>query len=59
MYSISKDYLDFITGLLTESGGGGSPFDGPPANVKGNINNGALGFFLAAAVTKKEGIINN
>jgi hypothetical protein len=57
MYSISKAYYDFLTGALTETGGGGSPFDGPPANIKGNISNGALGFFLATAVSTKSCIV--
>ena len=58
MESISKSYFDFLNGALTESGRGGGPFDGPPANVQGNITNGALGFFRASAVNYKTCIIH-
>jgi len=57
MLSISKEYFNFLNDVLTESSGGSNPFSGPPANVKGNISNGALGFFLAAAVSSKSCII--
>jgi hypothetical protein len=43
--------------LRRNQGTVGGPFTGPPANVPGNINNGALGFFLAAAVSEVEMVI--
>lgn len=30
---------------------------GPPANVKGNISNGGMGFFMASSVSKYEGVV--
>ncbi|MBN2612725.1 MAG: DUF4249 domain-containing protein [Bacteroidales bacterium] len=48
MFSISKAYHDFLTGLLLETVWKGSPWDGPPANAVSNISNGAIGFFRAS-----------
>jgi hypothetical protein len=31
-------------------------FSGPPANIKGNINNGGVGFFTAHSVTRSYAI---
>lgn len=45
MYSISEEYYDFLIGLMLETMWRGSPWDGPPANVPSNINNGAKGYF--------------
>lgn len=50
MYSISKDYYDFLSALMTETVWRGSPWDGPPANVPGNVNNNARGYFRASDV---------
>ncbi|MFH0894136.1 MAG: DUF4249 domain-containing protein [Bacteroidota bacterium] len=54
--SISKEYFDFIYQLMMNSYQD-PMFSGPPANVKGNISNGALGYFSASAVTSVEKII--
>ena len=48
MYSISKEYNDFLTSLLLETVWKGSPWDGPPANAVSNVSNGALGYFRAS-----------
>mgnify|MGYP001002094504 CR=1 FL=1 len=50
-YSISKEFYDFITSLMLETYWNAGPMSGPPANIKGNISNGALGFFRATDVT--------
>jgi hypothetical protein len=42
---ITKDYFNFLYSAMKEVGGGNPLFSGPPANVKGNISNGALGVF--------------
>ncbi len=47
MFSISKEYYDFLTGLMLETVWKGSPWDGPPANAVSNLSNGALGYFRA------------
>ena len=52
MSIISKEYLAFAQNI-NASGSSGIPlFSGPPANVKGKINNGALGYFTAYASSK-------
>ena len=56
-FSISEAYFQFMIALRRNQGTVGGPFAGPPANVPGNINNGALGFFLAAAVSEVEMVI--
>jgi len=50
--SIGKDYYNFITDAQAELRGSNPLFSGPPANVKGNINNGAIGFFAAYSATR-------
>ena len=53
MQSISMEYYEYLTGLMLETVWRGTPWDGPPANVPGNINNGARGYFRAADVKRK------
>lgn len=48
MFGISKAYYEFLDALGKAVYRGGL-FDGPPANVPTNFNNGALGFFVAAS----------
>ena len=50
MRSVSKEYYDYATGLMLETHWKGTPWDGPPANAKGNVSNDALGFFTAEDV---------
>ena len=50
--SISKDYYNFVIEAQAELRGSNPLFSGPPANVKGNINNGAIGFFSAYSATR-------
>jgi hypothetical protein len=50
--SISSDYSEFLRGAQTESFGSIPLFSGPPANVKGNISNGAIGFFAAYTTSR-------
>ncbi len=52
MYSITRQYYDFLSALMVETVWRGSPWDGPPANIPGNISNGANGFFRASAVKR-------
>lgn len=42
---ITKEYFDFLYSAKSETGGKNPIFDGPPANVRGNISDGALGMF--------------
>jgi len=50
--SIGKDYASFIQEAQSELFGSNPLFSGPPANVKGNISNGAFGFFSAYSITR-------
>jgi hypothetical protein len=52
MYSINRKYYEFLTALMTETIWKGSPWDGPPANIPGNISNGAKGYFMASDVKR-------
>jgi len=53
MYSITANYFDFLNALMLETVWKGSPWDGPPANVPGNISNGARGYFRASEVRRR------
>ena len=57
MYSISEAYYLFLVAMRRNQGATGGPFAGPPANIPSNIDNGALGFFLAASVSEAELVI--
>jgi hypothetical protein len=50
--SITEEYYNFIWTLQQEASGFSNPlFSGPPANVKGNISDGAVGFFAVYSVS--------
>jgi hypothetical protein len=49
---IEKEFADFIRGARFNLSGSNPLFSGPAANVKGNINNGAIGFFSAYSVSR-------
>ena len=54
--AITRTYFDFLNEVLTQTAFVGSPFDPPPAAIRGNvykstdINDRALGFFQAISV---------
>lgn len=50
--NIGKEYANFLWDTQSELFGSNPLFSGPPANAKGNINNGAIGFFTAYSVTR-------
>jgi hypothetical protein len=52
MQSITTAYYEFLSGMLLEIWRG-TPWDGPTANVPGNVNNGARGYFRASDVKRK------
>ncbi len=56
MFSISEDYFTFVIELFQQTVFRGGFFDGPPANIKTNVSNGAVGFFRASAVRRKSTI---
>ncbi len=49
--NITKEYYDYLSSLQDEVGEKNPLFSGPPANVIGNISNGALGFFTSFMTT--------
>ncbi len=57
MLAVPQDYFQFVLTLLIESRWRGGPFDGPPANIRGNISNGALGFFVAYSQTREKRVL--
>jgi len=57
MSGITKEYYNFI--MQVQSAGFNIPFfHGPPANVQGNVSNGAVGFFAAYSNTFASTIVN-
>jgi hypothetical protein len=53
MHSVTTGYYDFMTAMMLETVWKGSPWDGPPANVAGNVSNGAKGYFRASDVKRR------
>jgi hypothetical protein len=49
---IGRDYAGFISEAQAELMGSNPFFSGPPANVTGNISNGAIGFFSAHTTSR-------
>jgi hypothetical protein len=57
MSSITEDYYWFLVEFFSETAWRGGPFDAPPANITGNISDGALGFFSTRSISRKTRII--
>jgi hypothetical protein len=59
LYTIDKEYYNYLDALHNIDFAGNSySLSGPPANAVGNIEGGkALGYFLTAYVSEKEGIV--
>lgn len=49
-YSLTEPYYRFIRNVYAETQFRGGVFDRVPANVQGNVSNGALGFFSGSQV---------
>ncbi len=58
LFSLSEEYYEYLRSIFIETEWRGTLFDTPPANVKGNIDNGALGFFSAHEVNNTNYTIN-
>jgi hypothetical protein len=52
MNNIGEQYANFLLESQAEIRGSYPLFSGPPANVKGNLSNGAIGFFSAYACSR-------
>jgi hypothetical protein len=59
MNSIGSGYANFIWEAQSEIRGSNPLFSGPPANVKGNINNGAIGFFAAYSASRYSTVVSD
>lgn len=57
MNSITKEYFSFISDAQSEIRGTIPLFSGPPANVIGNITNGAIGFFASYSVSRASVVV--
>ena len=57
MNSIGQAYASFISEAQSEIRGSNPLFSGPPANVKGNLSNGAIGFFGAYSVSRASTVV--
>jgi hypothetical protein len=53
IYSLTRQYYDFMYAVMLETVWKGSPWDGPPADLPGNISNGGLGYFRASDIKRK------
>ncbi|MBN2779062.1 MAG: DUF4249 domain-containing protein [Bacteroidales bacterium] len=54
LYSVSKEFFEYFTSIVNNTGYEPDPFfSTTPANFKGNISNGGLGFFQASSVQKQ------
>ena len=49
---LGQDYAGFLWDAQSELRGSNPLFSGPPANVRGNISNGAIGFFAAYTTSR-------
>lgn len=49
-YSLTKEHVEFVRAMISETTWKGGLFDSAPANVPTNVSNGALGFFAACNV---------
>lgn len=54
---ITKDYYNYVLGIMLLTEWNGGSFSGPPANPKNNINNGALGYFNVYSSSKVTTIV--
>jgi hypothetical protein len=57
LYQITREYYNFLNGAYNESFGSIPLFSGPPANIVGNVSNGAIGFFSCTAVTRSSTVV--
>jgi len=56
-YSLTKEHVEFVRAMISETTWKGGLFDSAPANVPTNISNGALGFFAACNVITVSSVV--
>lgn len=57
IWRITKEFEKFVMELKDATRSSTPLFSGPPANVKGNISNGAIGYFTAYSVSRAKTVI--
>lgn len=57
LHSIESAYYDYVGDAQLELFGNNPLFSGPPANIRSNINNGAMGSFTAYSITRASAIV--
>ncbi|NVN93768.1 MAG: DUF4249 domain-containing protein [Bacteroidetes bacterium] len=57
IWRITKEFQKFVMELQDATRPSTPLFSGPPANVKGNISNGAVGYFTAYSISRCKGVI--
>jgi hypothetical protein len=57
MNNTGEEYANFILESQSEIRGSYPLFSGPPANVMGNLSNGAIGFFAAYSCTRASAFV--
>lgn len=57
IWRITKEFQKFVMELKDATRPSTPLFSGPPANVKGNISNGAVGYFTAYSTSRCKGVI--
>ncbi len=55
--SIDQAYYDFVGDAQLEIWGNNPLFSGPPANVRSNIDNDAIGIFTAYSIERASAIV--
>ncbi|WP_320018142.1 DUF4249 domain-containing protein [Labilibaculum manganireducens] len=57
-YAMTEDYFDFVNEFQTMDQTQTPMFSGPPANIRSNISNDAVGFFAVYAITRNSITVN-
>lgn len=57
IWRITKDFYNFMFELRDATRSSNPLFSGPPANVKGNISNGAVGYFATYSISRAKSVI--
>lgn len=50
---VTQGFYEYVITALLETEFRGTPFDGPPANLRGNISNDALGYFSVYSLSNR------
>jgi hypothetical protein len=58
MHAVTRKYYEFMLALMKETIWKGSPWDTPPAEIPGNISNGAKGYFRASDVNRRSRVFH-